>query len=240
MHHTWSLMFPMRGLQVKQLRYEQRLGEPKFEKVKRRLEEVKGAQRGGMEGTYRSSAGMDRQRQLVADIAIEKQLDAQSAFRTQGAYLQSVVNRMQAKNMANRKLCAPPIPLPLRLCTTDGSPFVRFLSLLPISLEYARPKLRAPAVVSGNCGVGLCRDSEIKQLQSWESTVNSVAARLTETHQQALRASTSSAPPDNQVALCGSCVCWCTDHLLDVSLFVSCTEAAMSCARMRQPRSEHE
>ena len=94
-------------VQIKQLRHEQRQGEPKFEKVKRHLEEVKAAQRSGLEGTYRSSADMDRQRQLITDKAIEKQIEAQSAYRAQGQYLQGVVNKAQTRTAENRKLCAP-------------------------------------------------------------------------------------------------------------------------------------
>lgn len=98
-------------MQIRQLRYEQRQGEPKFEKVKRRLEEVKASQR-GLEGSFRTSADMDRHRQLAADSAIERQLEAQSAFRSQGSYLQGVVNRMHGKDVDNRKLCASPFSLP--------------------------------------------------------------------------------------------------------------------------------
>jgi hypothetical protein len=106
-----------RRAQIRQLRHEQRLGEPKFERVKRRLDEVKSQQR-GVEGTYRSNADMDRQRQLMADIAIEKQLEAQSAFRAQGTYLQGVVNQMNERKQQSQRLCAFRLASgPLRVCT---------------------------------------------------------------------------------------------------------------------------
>jgi hypothetical protein len=92
-------------VQMQRLRLEQRQGEPKFEKVKRRLEESKASQRGLDGSSFRSSADMDRHRQLAADSAIERQLEAQSAFRSQGTYLQSVVNRASNKELELRKLC---------------------------------------------------------------------------------------------------------------------------------------
>jgi hypothetical protein len=92
-------------VQIRRLRLEQRQGEPKFEKVKRRLEESKASQRGPDGPSFRSSADMDRHRQLAADSAIQRQLEAQSAFRSQANYLQSVVNRLHHKDLEIRKLC---------------------------------------------------------------------------------------------------------------------------------------
>ena len=80
---------------------------------------MKASQR-GVEGSFRTNADMDRHRQLAADTAIERQLEAQSAFRGQGSYLQGVVNRMHVKDMDNRKLCAlPPYrhSAPVCVCT---------------------------------------------------------------------------------------------------------------------------
>jgi hypothetical protein len=91
-------------VQIRRLRHQQRQGEPKFEKVKRRLEEVKSQQR-NVEGTYRTGADMDRHRQMMTDMAIEKQLEAQSAFRQQGSYLQGVVNQMTERKHQAGRLC---------------------------------------------------------------------------------------------------------------------------------------
>ena len=51
------------------------------------LEEVK-AQPRGLEGTFRTSAEMERHRAQLADAAIEEQLEVQTAFREHGARLQ--------------------------------------------------------------------------------------------------------------------------------------------------------
>ena len=94
-------------VQLRLHRYKQRQGEPVFERLKKQLEEVKNAHR-GLDGNYRSTAEMDRQRQVIADQAIEEQLHAQTAFRTQGSHLQNVVNKLHAQEVENRKLYAPP------------------------------------------------------------------------------------------------------------------------------------
>ena len=54
-------------------------GEPEFERLKRELEEVKNAPR-GLEGTFRSTAEMERHRAQMADAAIEEQLEVQVRF----------------------------------------------------------------------------------------------------------------------------------------------------------------
>ena len=69
-------------------------GEPEFERLKRELDEVKHAHR-GLDGTYRSAAEMERHRAQLADAAIEEQLEVQTAFREQGARLQSIYDRKQ-------------------------------------------------------------------------------------------------------------------------------------------------
>ena len=81
-------------------------GEPEFERLKRELEDVKNAPR-GLEGTFRTSAEMERHRSQMADAAIEEQLEVQTTFREHGARLQvqsplaccnSVVTTVPARN----------------------------------------------------------------------------------------------------------------------------------------------
>ena len=62
-------------------------GESEFDRLKRELEEVKNQPR-GLEGTFRTAAEMERHRAQLADAAIEEQLEAQTAFRERGAWLQ--------------------------------------------------------------------------------------------------------------------------------------------------------
>lgn len=69
-------------------------GEPELERLKRELEELKHAPR-GLEGTFRSAAEMERHRHQLADAAIEEQLEVQTAFREQGAKLQSLYDKKQ-------------------------------------------------------------------------------------------------------------------------------------------------
>lgn len=69
-------------------------GEPEFERLKRELDEVKHQHR-GLDGTYRSAAEMERHRAQLADAAIEEQLEVQTAFREQGARLQSIYDKRQ-------------------------------------------------------------------------------------------------------------------------------------------------
>ncbi|WIA33521.1 hypothetical protein OEZ86_006646 [Tetradesmus obliquus] len=71
-----------------------RHGEPELERLKRELEELKHAPR-GLEGTFRSAAEMERHRHQLADAAIEEQLEVQTAFREQGAKLQSLYDKKQ-------------------------------------------------------------------------------------------------------------------------------------------------
>jgi hypothetical protein len=73
-------------------------GEPKFERLKRELEEVKNAPR-GLEGTFRSTAEMERHRAQMADAAIEEQLEVQTAFREHGAKLQGIYDQRQRTEM---------------------------------------------------------------------------------------------------------------------------------------------
>jgi len=69
-------------------------GEPELDRLKRELEELKHAPR-GLEGTFRSAAEMERHRHQLADAAIEEQLEVQTAFREQGAKLQSLYDKKQ-------------------------------------------------------------------------------------------------------------------------------------------------
>ena len=62
-------------------------GEPRFDRLKRDLEDVKNQPR-GLEGTFRTAAEMERHRAQLADAAIEEQLEVQTAFREHGAHLQ--------------------------------------------------------------------------------------------------------------------------------------------------------
>lgn len=73
-------------------------GEPEFERLKRELEEVKNQPR-GLDGTFRSAAEMERHRAQMADAAIEEQLEVQTAFREQGARLQSIYDKRQRTEM---------------------------------------------------------------------------------------------------------------------------------------------
>lgn len=160
-------------------RYKQRQGEPVFERLKKQLEEVKGAHR-GVDGSFRSAAEMDRQRQVLADQAIEEQLHAQTAFRTQGAHLQGVVNKLHAQELENRKLCAPStrcvasarlrvLRSPARRCACNAS-----------AARRSRV-LRARS------------DQEMKQLSSWKQTIASVILRL-EDHIACVAAERAAAP----------------------------------------------
>lgn len=69
-------------------------GEPELERLKRELEDLKHAPR-GLEGTFRTAAEMERHRHQLADAAIEEQLEVQTAFREQGAKLQSLYDKKQ-------------------------------------------------------------------------------------------------------------------------------------------------
>lgn len=85
-------------------RYEQRQGEPKFERMKKAYEEGKQIQRAAE--TCRSTPDAERHRQAATDAAIEEQLQAQCAYRTQGTFLQGLVNKIQARDNESTKLCA--------------------------------------------------------------------------------------------------------------------------------------
>lgn len=61
--------------------------EPEFDRLKRKLEEVK-KQPLGMEGTFRTAAEREWRRAEMADAAIEEQLKVQTAFREHGARMQ--------------------------------------------------------------------------------------------------------------------------------------------------------
>lgn len=76
----------------------------------------------GLEGTFRSTAEMERHRAQMADAAIEEQLEVQTAFREHGAKLQSIYDQRQRTEMeiARREqeikqlkgYCLPPLPPP--------------------------------------------------------------------------------------------------------------------------------
>eukprot|EP00775_Hariotina_reticulata_P013475 gene13475-13601_t len=76
------------------LKSQIRHGEPELDRLKRELEELKHAPR-GLEGTFRTAAEMERHRHQLADAAIEEQLEVQTAFREQGAKLQSLYDKKQ-------------------------------------------------------------------------------------------------------------------------------------------------
>lgn len=46
-------------------------------------------------GTFRTAAEMERHKHQMADAAIEEQLEVQTAFREQGAKLQSLYDKKQ-------------------------------------------------------------------------------------------------------------------------------------------------
>lgn len=77
----------MANNQLKTLRTELMQGEPEFERLKRELENAKNLVR---------NSDKDRQRvSKVNDSLLEEQLEAQSAFREQGARLQSIYDKRQ-------------------------------------------------------------------------------------------------------------------------------------------------
>lgn len=71
-------------------------GEPELDRLKRELEDLKHAPR-SIENTggFRSAAEMERHKHQMADAAIEEQLEVQTAFREQGAKLQSLYDKKQ-------------------------------------------------------------------------------------------------------------------------------------------------
>ena len=79
-------------------------GEPEFDRLKRELEEVKHAHR-GLDGTYRSTAELERHRAQLADAAIEEQLEVQTAFREQGSRLQTIYEKKQRAEYDMSKRC---------------------------------------------------------------------------------------------------------------------------------------
>lgn len=71
-------------------------GEPELDRLKREVEVLKHAPR-SLEntGTFRTAAEMERHKHQMADAAIEEQLEVQTAFREQGAKLQSLYDKKQ-------------------------------------------------------------------------------------------------------------------------------------------------
>lgn len=124
-------------LQIRHLKYEQRCGEPKFETMKRQLEGAKPSHR-GTDGSFRRSAHMDRHRQMAADSAIERQLEAQSMFRTQSAYLQSLAGRMHGCEVEKGKLCAA-LPAACPVGVMGAATNARHAELVFAFVNHLRP-----------------------------------------------------------------------------------------------------
>jgi Ubiquitin carboxyl-terminal hydrolase len=68
-----------------------RAGEPRFERLRRDLDEMKTAPSRSLDGTYRNTSEMERHRSQLADAAIEEQITAQAEFRKIGSRLQKTV-----------------------------------------------------------------------------------------------------------------------------------------------------
>ena len=69
-----------------------RAGEPRFERLRRELDEMKSAPSRSLDGTYRNTSEMERHRSQLADAAIEDQMTAQAEFRKIGSRLQKIVD----------------------------------------------------------------------------------------------------------------------------------------------------
>lgn len=74
---------------LKACKSQLRQGEPEFERLKKELEEVKNQPR-GLEGTYRTTAEMERHRAQLQDAALEEQIEVQTAYRETGTRLNKV------------------------------------------------------------------------------------------------------------------------------------------------------
>lgn len=68
-------------------------GEPQFERLKKELEELKAAPTRSLDGTYRSSAELERARKQHSDASIEDQIQVQANFRETGLRLQKLVDK---------------------------------------------------------------------------------------------------------------------------------------------------
>ncbi|KAG7673994.1 hypothetical protein Ndes2526B_g02526 [Nannochloris sp. 'desiccata'] len=69
-----------------------RAGEPRFDRLRRELDEIKSAPSRSLDGTYRNTSEMERHRSQLADAAIEEQITAQAEFRKIGSRLQKIVD----------------------------------------------------------------------------------------------------------------------------------------------------
>lgn len=87
---------------LRSLTAQLRQGEPQFERLKRELDEVKAAPSRSLEGTYRTTAEMERARKQLADAAIEEQIHVQAALRQTGTRLQKIVETRGEVEMALR------------------------------------------------------------------------------------------------------------------------------------------
>lgn len=83
------------------MRQEQRRGEPIFERMRKRFEDAKQAQK--CVESCRSAADVDRHRQQAADHAMAGQMQAQSEVRSQGTYLQGLSNSISECEQENIK-----------------------------------------------------------------------------------------------------------------------------------------
>lgn len=131
------------------MRNEQRRGEPLFERMRKKFEDAKQAQK-GVE-SCRTATDADRHRQAAADMAMEEQMAAQYNVRAQGTYLQGLSNRIGECEQENAKQCVVPLKQWFRLC---------LVQLLSTAISQC------------------CRTTEIKQLSQWKHTITRTLAAL--------------------------------------------------------------